>query len=340
MSFIVVALVFGNMEHVLLGVIMLLPLPHNPLLLIIAPFAMVAPVVVSGLIARKVRRRTLLVRADEAALKELNAPNPLRPMAPLLALPAGMLILMTFMFIPGFVKLDPAVRIAVLFVVLAATFSTFVLFSMRNAAKARTEIGQEHPVYAVTTDLARMTGVRVKQVVLVKSDTPNAYASIFGTVGVTQGLLDNFDPDEIRAVIAHEIGHLKLGHTKRQLIYGLAAMALFLTVYWFTVPQLKGKIPDLSYGLLSGPIVSFFGVTLYMRLVLGPMRRRNEIAADRFALSVVGDPELVIRALTKIHTISEQPHELKRSDEVIMAHPSLVNRIAALRGASSTQTVP
>lgn len=41
----------------------------------------------------------------------------------------------------------------------------------------------------------------------------NAFAMADGTIRVYRGLLDKFSDDEVRFVIGHEIGHVKLGHS-------------------------------------------------------------------------------------------------------------------------------
>lgn len=53
----------------------------------------------------------------------------------------------------------------------------------------------------------------------------NAFAMADGTVRVYSGLLDKMDDDQVRFVIGHEIGHVKLGHTKKamQVAYGTSA---------------------------------------------------------------------------------------------------------------------
>ncbi|RQO67025.1 peptidase [Aquitalea sp. FJL05] len=53
----------------------------------------------------------------------------------------------------------------------------------------------------------------------------NAFAMADGTVRVYSGLLDKMDDDQVRFVIGHEIGHVKLGHTKKamQLAYSASA---------------------------------------------------------------------------------------------------------------------
>jgi Zn-dependent protease with chaperone function len=66
----------------------------------------------------------------------------------------------------------------------------------------------------------------------------------------------------------------------------------------------------------------------------GRGRRKREEEADLFAVERTGDSELVIRALTKLHTFNSMPHALKPSDEALSAHPSLAHRIEAIRKRS------
>lgn len=58
------------------------------------------------------------------------------------------------------------------------------------------------------------------------SDQINAFAMANGTVRVYRGLLDNFTDDEVRFVIGHEIGHVKLGHSMKAMRTAYATSAL------------------------------------------------------------------------------------------------------------------
>jgi putative metalloprotease len=53
----------------------------------------------------------------------------------------------------------------------------------------------------------------------------NAFAMADGTVRVYSGLLDKMTDDEVRYVIGHEIGHVKLGHSKKAMQVAYAASA-------------------------------------------------------------------------------------------------------------------
>ena len=53
----------------------------------------------------------------------------------------------------------------------------------------------------------------------------NAFAMADGTVRVYSGLMDKMSDDEVRFVIGHEIGHVKLGHSKKALQAAYATSA-------------------------------------------------------------------------------------------------------------------
>lgn len=64
----------------------------------------------------------------------------------------------------------------------------------------------------LTSKLVTYDGMKLDYKVYM-SDTVNAFAMADGTVRVYSGLMDLMSDDELRFVIGHEIGHVKLGHS-------------------------------------------------------------------------------------------------------------------------------
>ncbi len=64
----------------------------------------------------------------------------------------------------------------------------------------------------LTSNLVTYDGMKLDYKVYM-SDTVNAFAMADGTVRVYSGLMDLMSDDELRFVIGHEIGHVKLGHS-------------------------------------------------------------------------------------------------------------------------------
>jgi Zn-dependent protease with chaperone function len=94
------------------------------------------------------------------------------------------------------------------------------------------------------------------------------------------GVLGLMDDDEIAAVIAHEVGHIKAGH----LLYTSMASA---------VDFFGGVANDFSFGF------SKF-VTTPVQVGLLTWNRWSELTADRAALLVARDPRVCLRMLMKM----------------------------------------
>jgi Zn-dependent protease with chaperone function len=97
---------------------------------------------------------------------------------------------------------------------------------------------------------------------------------------INTGLLDLLEPDEIKTVIAHELGHIKCGHTI------LIQMAMW-------VMNAASIVGEMTFGLgnivSNGPIVAFY-----------EWRRKAELSSDRAALLVMENPRTVMTTMMKI----------------------------------------
>ncbi|WP_395680199.1 M48 family metallopeptidase [Dokdonella sp.] len=76
----------------------------------------------------------------------------------------------------------------------------------------------------LTAGLSNEDGIKLSFKAYLVRDV-NAFAMANGCVRVMAGLMDIASDDEIRAVIGHEIGHAKLGHTKAKMRTALMSSA-------------------------------------------------------------------------------------------------------------------
>ena len=76
----------------------------------------------------------------------------------------------------------------------------------------------------VVSGLQSEDGLKLNFKVYLTPDV-NAFAMADGTVRVYSGLMDKMSDDELRFVIGHEIGHVKLGHSKKALQTAYATSA-------------------------------------------------------------------------------------------------------------------
>ena len=99
-------------------------------------------------------------------------------------------------------------------------------------------------------------------------------------VVLNTGLLDLLQDEEIRTVIAHELGHIKCGHTT------LTQMAIWAMNTASIIGEFTFGIGNL---LSSGLIYAFY-----------EWRRKAELSCDRAALLATDDLQLVMRTMMKI----------------------------------------
>jgi Zn-dependent protease with chaperone function len=162
---------------------------------------------------------------------------------------------------------------------------------------------------------------------------PNAFASPHPRtprVLMSRTLLRHLDADEIGAVFAHEVAHLEHYVGKRG---RMAAWSMFLLVMLGALMTAAAINADRLYG------AAFAEVVWVVAILLGYSRRRSKHQAheghsDVRAAELCGDPEALIRALTKLHALGHVPQQWDR--EKGYSHPSLVRRIKAIRDAALT----
>jgi len=76
----------------------------------------------------------------------------------------------------------------------------------------------------ITRGISNEDGLKLNFKVYLTKDV-NAFAMADGTVRVYSGLMDKMTDDEVRYVIGHEIGHVKLGHSKKAMQTAYATSA-------------------------------------------------------------------------------------------------------------------
>jgi STE24 endopeptidase len=190
--------------------------------------------------------------------------------------------------------------------------------------------------------LARRVGVPVSGVFVVdqsrKSRTANAAVTGLGRtrrILLFDTLLDEFTPEEVEAVLAHELAHQLHGDIRRGL---LVQGALTLVTFWIADLALRWGVGWLG---LDGPAdiagLPLFGlilmlVSLAALPVANGWSRRVEWQADRFALQTIPDPRAFIRSMERLATLNLAEREPHRLEELFLySHPAIERRIAHAR---------
>ena len=173
-----------------------------------------------------------------------------------------------------------------------------------------------------------------------KSRTANA--AVIG-LGRTRRILlydtltSAFGPEEIEAVLAHELGHHVHGDMRRGLlVQGMLSVVMF----WLADRALRAGVG--VWGL-SGPadpagLAWLALIALVLGLVTAPLAngfsRFLERQADDFALALTRNPGGFIGAMERLASLNlaeRRPHRLK--ELVLYSHPALDRRIARARAA-------
>ncbi len=178
-----------------------------------------------------------------------------------------------------------------------------------------------------------------------RSTKTNAYFTGFGKtkrIALFDTLVARHSTDELVAVLAHEVGHAKLGHVGKRIALGWAASLPMFAGLAFFLPR-TGLYE--GFGVEGTPIYVGFALFGFLyapaSLLLGiagnVVSRRHEYAADAFAARTTGRPEALATALKKLsaHNLGNlTPHPLKVFLEY--SHPPVIDRIRALAKAGET----
>lgn len=194
-------------------------------------------------------------------------------------------------------------------------FSDKIVLSMHGAK----ELGPDHPVTQTVRELADRAGLPMPKVYGVADRAPNAFATgrdpRNAAVAVTDGLLRTLDAREVRAVLAHELGHV---HNRDILISTVAATLASAVMYVAHLAQFAGlwgggHRDGESRGGIH-PLVLLLTVMLApiaTMLVQMAVSRSREYLADETGARIAGDPEGLALALEKI----SDPARLRRFQE-------------------------
>jgi Zn-dependent protease with chaperone function len=137
----------------------------------------------------------------------------------------------------------------------------------------------------------------------------------FRYILVTDALLEVLSTEELKAVLAHEMGHAKYRHFFFYLIFFVGYMVLsfglfdlFFYLYaassLFGAESLVGGGGELNLFHLALSLPMLLSLLIYFRYVMGFFMRNFERQADLYSAQVMGSPEFTTSSLEKIAYLS------------------------------------
>jgi heat shock protein HtpX len=219
------------------------------------------------------------------------------------------------------------------------------------------EVPADHPdarVRAYADDVREMAtraGLPMPKITIIESEQPNAFATgrnpQHAAVAATTGLLTMLDRREIRAVMGHELAHVKnrdtLTMTVTATIAGaISALANFAFFFGGNDRERPGGFLGVIAIMILAPIAA--------GLVQMAISRHREYEADESGAEISGDPAALASALEKIdayarsgrvnfqaernpataHMFIINPLLGRGADNLFSTHPSTQNRVEAL----------
>lgn len=198
-------------------------------------------------------------------------------------------------------------------------------------------------------ELGKRTGFHARTILVMdgsrRSAHSNAYFTGFGRfrrIVLFDTLVEQMDPRELEAVLAHEIGHYKRGHIPKLLTLSAATLlASFAVLGWLENEPWFVESFGFAHDGAVAPVFLLFALlaglfTFWTTPLVNLLSRKHEYEADAFARdSLSGDPAPLIsalRGLSEKNLSNLTPHPLYSAFHY--SHPTLLERERALKGGA------
>lgn len=225
---------------------------------------------------------------------------------------------------------------------------------------------QEAPeLHAVIDRLAASIDLPKPRVAIADTQMPNAFATgrnpKNAVVAVTTGIMQRLDPQELEAVLAHELSHIRNRDVMVMTLASFFAMVAQLMMRWMFWGGMYGGMGDRGGdrrdGGGGGAMILIYLASILVWVIsfflIRALSRYRELAADRGAAIITGAPSHLMSALMKISGVMNRipDRDLREVQQMnaffiipaihadsfsglLSTHPSLETRLERLRSLS------
>lgn len=274
----------------------------------------------------------------------------------LLALLSGIIIFLGGL-LGGRAGIMVAFLLAVVMNVGSYWYSDKIVLSMYNA---RELAPTEAPfLFDITRELAHNAQIPMPRLYVVPEEAPNAFATgrdpEHAVIAVTSGILHILSPEELRGVIAHEMGHVVNRDILIQTIAGVMASAIVTMANMFQFASIFGGHGENRANPVTGILLALLA-PLAAGIIQMAISRTREYLADATGARLCGQPLALAGALYKLGVASGQFPMQKGNPStaemfivtplfghdssigrLFTTHPPLEDRIARLREMAAQQ---
>lgn len=233
---------------------------------------------------------------------------------------------------------------------------------------------EQRQLVNVVEEMALASGLPVPRIHIVSDADPNAFATgndiSRAHIAVTEGLLRTLSRDELQAVVAHEMGHIRNHDVQLMtLLAGLVgAIAIMSDGTWRMLrtgvrfggsgSRKKGNLGPVVFIVLALWIVSWLLAPLITRLLALGVSRKREYLADAMSAQFTRNPMALATALEKIEAAHAPTSAIKsaaahlciadplgrrvnrhdnRASDFFGTHPPMALRVSRLKAMAYQQ---
>jgi heat shock protein HtpX len=212
--------------------------------------------------------------------------------------------------------------------------------------------GDAPHIHAVVEEMAARAGIPKPRIVLIPQDAPNAFATgrnpENAVVAVTRGIVAILNPEELKGVLGHELGHIANRDILIQTIAAVLAGAIVFIANMLQWTAIFGIGRDDEEG--GNPIAALamaFLAPVAATLIQMAISRSREYLADEAGARLSGDPLHLAGALGKLDAAAQRvpmqgspatenmfivsPFRGRGAASLFSTHPPVDERIARLR---------
>jgi len=218
--------------------------------------------------------------------------------------------------------------------------------------------GDAPHIHRVVEEMAARAGIPKPRIVLIPQDAPNAFATgrnpDNAVVAVTRGIVAILDPEELKGVLGHELGHIVNRDILIQTVAAvLAGTIVFIAnmLQWSAIFGIGSS--DEERGNPLAALAMAFLAPVAATLIQMAISRSREYLADATGAHLAGNPLALAGALGKLDAAAHQvpmqgspatenlfivsPFRGRGPASLFSTHPPVEDRIARLRAMAQGQ---
>lgn len=247
-----------------------------------------------------------------------------------------------------FIHLVPYVIGGVLIWFLIAYFANTSIINSATGSEPLSRKDNKR-VYNLVENLCMSQGMKMPKVNIIHDNSLNAFASGINertyTVTLSQGIIDKLDDQELEAVIAHELSHIRNNDVRLLIIsivfvgiFAMLAQVAMRSIYYSSMTRRRNDKNNAALLILLVMVVAAIGYFFSM-LMRFAISRKREYLADAGSAEMTKNPLALASALRKI-SADPDIEAVQREDvaQLFIEHPGkqAKGKLSGLSGLFAT----